>query len=181
MWSINPVIVAAQRELPALIGLRAAAGPKEVPPRNASFHHPAAVRILPAVEGAPQRDLRFHVELAVAPVTFVPAIAPPRQKHVEHRARRVHLELVIAGLVLRRFEEELENVVKPRTAVVLPDFRVDVRVLHLCQEVKILTVPQQPRSGRRAGRFACPGKGEPVDHLSALPGRVIPLRIDSDR
>ena len=69
------------------------------------------------------------------------SIPSPRKEHVEHRASRVHLELVVAGLVLRRFEEELENAIIPSTAVVLQDFRVEVRVLHLCQEIKILTIP----------------------------------------
>src|SRR5262245_33606295 len=130
LWRANPVVVAAESELPVFIHLRATAGSNEVPPWNESFHNPTMVPILPAVEGAVQANFRFHVELVGTAVTFVAAVASLWQEHVQHCPRRVHLEFVVAGLVVCRFEEELENVVTPGAAIALLNFSVKVRVLH---------------------------------------------------
>ena len=109
----------------------------------------------------------------------LPPVAPARQEHVEDGAGGIHLEFEVARLVLRRLEEQLEDVVVPGPPVVLRHIREQVAVLHLRQEVEVLAVPQQA-GARGCPRRALPGHDEAVDDRSRFPGRVVSLPVDAD-
>ena len=183
-FEIDGVIVAAQRELPGFAGRRPASGAKEVLPRNAPFDRPALVLIAPLVQRAAEMDLRLDMEFTVtleAPIAAGPAA---RNEHVEDRPGGIDLELVIARLVVGGFEEQLEDVVLPRQAVVFLFDGEEVGILHIGQEVDVLAVPEQLRLGGRAGGagiLAEPGHVKLVDNLRLLPRLGTTFAVDLDR
>ncbi len=177
------VIVTAKRELPLLAKVGAAAGAQEIGPGNAAFDRPSAVAVLALVQCAVQDHAAVHVKIAVGLVTLEIADASLRDEHVELRAKRVDLKLVIARPLIARLEEQLEDIVVPGVAVVLADFRDEIVVLQFGEEVQILAVPQQPRArggarGRRGG--AEPEPPEAIDRLRPAPRRVVAAAVDDE-
>src|SRR5207245_9458039 len=97
------------------------------------------------------------------------------------RIGHVHLKLVIAELIRRRLEEQLEDVVIPAHAVVLAHVGIEVGVFHFGSEVEILVVPQQPRLGGSLRQTIFPEDRKILEHLRAPPGRLVELAVQRDR
>ena len=181
---IDGVIVAAQGELPLLVDLGPAAGLDEIGPRDLAFDRPAVVLVGPLVESAAQVDLGIDVEFCLILEALEAAGVAARKEAIEHGAGRVHLELVIARLVVGRLEEQFKDIVKPEKTVVFFDSGVEIGVLHVGQKIEIFAIPEELRFGLRLGGprlVAEPGEPEVVDRLRVLPGRIGPLAGDLDR
>src|SRR5262249_51178675 len=137
-FEVRRVVVAAEGEGPFFVDLGPPSGANEVAPGDPAFDGPALVLVLPAVQRAVELDGGLEVEVGVVSEAVVASTAAAGEEEFEGGARGVDLELVVAGLAGRGLEEELEDVVLPKLAVVLLDGSEEVAVLHLGQEIEVL-------------------------------------------
>ena len=144
-FEVDGVVVSAQSKLPGFAGGWRPARANHVGPGDAAFNGPSRVAVLPAIQRSVELDLCFDVKLAVGNEPLKATGSSLGEEHVHLSPGSADLEFVVTGPLICRLEEQFEDVVGPRSAIVLGDVRIQIGVLHFGEEVEVIPIPQQPR------------------------------------
>ena len=118
--------------MPRLAGCRSTTRRRKVAPWDAPFHCPPEIAISGLVNRAAHGDAQLNVKpLALHELGQIAHAFGPWEKRIEDRPVRIELKLVVARVLLRRLQEDLEHVVVPHRAVVLRDRVRHIGVVHL--------------------------------------------------